>query len=84
VAILSYLPLIRVKQQLDEIRISDAKTANMICQLIPDRCPFERRIYLFGYLICSIPPLCKLNPFYKQLMSLRSKAVTYLAEIEAE
>ncbi|MBD1852943.1 hypothetical protein H6F87_23640 [Cyanobacteria bacterium FACHB-502] len=72
-----------IQRQLDEIGINNPKIARLICSLIPDRCPFERRIYLFGR-IYDIPPLCKLNPFYRQLMGLRLRAIDYLAEIEEQ
>jgi hypothetical protein len=72
-----------IRRQLDEIVINNSKIARLICFLIPDRCPFERRVYLFGR-IYDIPPLCKLNPFYRQLMQLRLRAIDHLAEIAEE
>lgn len=72
-----------MQQRLDQI-ISNPSMANLICRLLPDRCPFERRIYLFGRLICHIPPLCKLNPCYGFLMELRSRAIAYLDEVEEQ
>lgn len=43
-----------------------------IARLIPDTCPFERTIHI-GKWVIKIPPLCKLNPFYDQLMEFKWK-----------
>jgi hypothetical protein len=71
-----------VQTWLDSIEVCDPKVAQFICKLIPDRCPFERKIYFCNRLIISIPPLCHFNPVYQQLISLRLRALTYLFEIE--
>jgi hypothetical protein len=52
----------------------------MICQVIPSNCPFERTITLSGRTILRIPPLCKLNPLYEELVALRFRALCYLAD----
>ncbi|WAL60880.1 Mo-dependent nitrogenase C-terminal domain-containing protein [Thermocoleostomius sinensis] len=70
-------PLTRLRHKLDAIEITDRATAEWICNHIPARCPFERRIYWFSNSF-SIPPLCKLNPFYRELVALRLRATTYL------
>jgi len=44
------------------------------------QCPFEQDIYLFGRKIGHIPPLCKLNPLYEELIGLRFRALCYLAD----
>lgn len=76
-------PLARLRHKLNAIEITDREMAQWICDHIPARCPFERRIYWFGHSF-SIPPLCKLNPCYGELVALRLRAVTYLMnEIEA-
>ncbi|MGL5079726.1 MAG: Mo-dependent nitrogenase C-terminal domain-containing protein [Waterburya sp.] len=41
-----------------------------VCSKIPSDCPFARRIVFHGHTI-TIPPLCKLNPFYGKLMELK-------------
>ncbi|WP_298613203.1 Mo-dependent nitrogenase C-terminal domain-containing protein [uncultured Thermosynechococcus sp.] len=69
-----------VRRWLDGLEIKDAKVARFLCRLIPPQCPFERDIVLFGRKIVHIPPLCKLNPLYDQLMGLRFRSLTYLAE----
>lgn len=72
--------LIPLRQWLESIRVNDDKMARKLCVFIPASCPFERKIQFFNRTIISIPPLCKLNPFYEQLMELRFKALTYLAD----
>lgn len=46
--------------------------------VIPATCPFARTLTFAGFTI-NIPPLCKLNPFYNQLMQLRFNALNELA-----
>ncbi len=60
-------------------RVRNRTIASWICKLIPTQCPFARQISLFG-LSLRIPPLCKLNPFYDQLMALRFQAQCLLEE----
>lgn len=69
-----------IRQWLDQIEIRDAQFAHWLCQMIPTQCPFERDIKVFGRTLLRIPPLCKLNPFYGELMSLRFRALCYLAD----
>ena len=73
-------PLYPVRQWLDAIEISDPRTAKLLCSLIPAQCPFAREVKLFGRTLFHIPPLCKLNPLYDQLMSLRFRSLTFLAD----
>ncbi len=76
----SFDPLQPLRQWLDNLDIHDTRTAELICKLIPGQCPFERHIMLFGHSIAHIPPLCKLNPLYDQLIGIRFRALSYLAE----
>ncbi len=69
-----------IRDWLDKIEIRDRKLARLIFKLIPSQCPFEREIKLFGRSVVYIPPLCKLNPVYEQLVSLRFRAICYLVE----
>lgn len=64
---------------LETIEVHDPKLAHLFCKLIPARCPFERNIKL-GHQVLHIPPLCKLNPFYEQIVSLRFKCLCFLAD----
>ncbi len=69
-----------LRQWLNHIEINDPRFAHSLCRWIPTQCPFARKIKLFGYTIINIPPLCKLNPFYEELMGLRFRAICYLAD----
>lgn len=68
-----------IRHWLDRVAIENANLAHLICRLIPTQCPFERDISLFGYTF-HIPPLCKLNPLYEELIGLRFRALCYLAD----
>jgi Mo-dependent nitrogenase C-terminus len=70
--------LLPIRQKLDAIVIHNSRLARFLCQVIPASCPFESDINLFGNLIIHIPPLCKLNPLYEQLIGLRFRALGYL------
>jgi tellurite resistance protein len=65
---------------LDSMEIHDPKVAHFLCKMIPPQCPFERDVKLFGHKVVHIPPLCKLNPLYEQLVGLRFRSLSYLAD----
>jgi hypothetical protein len=69
-----------IRQWLDGIEIENAELAHFVAKAIPAQCPFERDINLFGRKVMHIPPLCKLNPFYEQLVGLRFRALCFLAD----
>lgn len=69
-----------VKHWLDGMEVHDPRLAHFICKMVPPQCPFERDITLFGHKIVHIPPMCKLNPLYDQLVGLRFRALSYLAD----
>lgn len=69
-----------VQEWLDGLEIHDPKIARFLCKMIPPQCPFERDVKLFGHKIVHIPPLCKLNPLYEQLVGLRFRSLSYLAD----
>jgi hypothetical protein len=69
-----------LRQWLNEVEISNPTQAHLICQLIPAQCPFEREFRLGNRVIVKIPPMCKLNPLYEEVVSLRFRALCYLAE----
>ncbi|VXD20782.1 Mo-dependent nitrogenase C-terminal domain-containing protein [Planktothrix paucivesiculata] len=75
-----FTPLRPLRHWLESIKIQDPKLAHRLCQLIPAQCPFERDIKVLGRVIFHIPPLCKLNPFYEELVYLRFQALCYLAD----
>ncbi|RUR80783.1 Mo-dependent nitrogenase C-terminal domain-containing protein [Chlorogloeopsis fritschii PCC 9212] len=69
-----------IRQWLESREINNAKLAHFLCKLIPAQCPFERDIVLFGRKLFHIPPMCKLNPLYEEVVGLRFKALCYLAD----
>lgn len=72
--------LFLLRQWLESIEVRTPLVAHFLCKIIPASCPFEREIKIFKHTILAIPPLCKFNPFYEQIMLLRFKALTYLVE----
>ncbi|WP_414551926.1 Mo-dependent nitrogenase C-terminal domain-containing protein [Anabaena sp. CCY 0017] len=72
--------LCSLRDWLDELEIHDPRVARFLCRMIPSQCPFERDITLFGRKIVHIPPLCQINPLYEQLVGLRFRALSYLAD----
>lgn len=69
-----------LRQWLDNMQVKNPQLAHRICKLIPAQCPFERNIKLMGRTIIHIPPMCKINPVYEELVSLRFRALCYLAD----
>ena len=69
-----------MRQWLDGMDVQDPRVARFLCKMIPPQCPFERDIKLFGRKIVHIPPMCKLNPLYEQLVGLRFRSLSYLAD----
>jgi len=72
--------LAALNQCLGRIQFKNPQSARLICQLIPNQCPFERDVQVFGRTLLHIPALCKLNPFYDGLVSLRFQALSFLAD----
>ncbi|GAB4217788.1 MAG: hypothetical protein OHK0012_23640 [Synechococcales cyanobacterium] len=68
------------RRWLDDISVSSTAQAHQLCRWIPAQCPFERDIVCFGHVVGHIPPLCQINPLYEELMGLRFRALTYLAD----
>jgi len=69
-----------IRAWLDELEIQNRRIAKFIAKSIPAQCPFERDIVLFGRKIAHIPPMCKLNPLYDELVGLRFRALCYLVD----
>lgn len=67
------------RRWINHIDVTTPRLAHLICYLIPSSCPFERDIKV-GRRTLHIPALCHLNPVYDELMALRFRALTYLAE----
>lgn len=73
-------PLKPAREWLDELEVHDPRLARFLCKMIPSQCPFERDVKLFGKKVVHIPAMCKLNPLYEQLVGLRFRALSYLAD----
>lgn len=69
-----------VSHWLESLQVKEAKIARFLCRVIPAHCIFERDVKLLGRTLFHIPALCKLNPFYTQLMELRFRALCFLAD----
>jgi len=68
-----------IRYILNHIQIRNPNLARFICKLIPPSCPFERDVKVFKRTI-HIPPLCKLNPLFDEIIALRFRALSYLAD----
>lgn len=73
-----------LRQWLDGIEVQNRRLARFVCKLIPTQCPFERDVKLFSRILFHIPPMCKLNPVYDELIGLRFRALCYLADVCGE
>ena len=73
-----------LRQWLDNMEIKSSNAAHRICKSIPSQCPFEREVKFFGRTIAKIPPMCKLNPLYNEVVYLRFRAMSYLADVCGE
>ncbi len=73
-----------LRQWLDSLPIDNPKLARFLYKVIPGQCPFERDIMLFGHKLAHIPPLCKLNPLYEELVGLRFRSLCYLVDVCGE
>lgn len=69
-----------LRKWLDSFEIHNSKVAKFIAKIIPAQCPFERDVILFGHKVAHIPPMCKLNPLYDELVALRFRALCYLVD----
>ncbi|MEH1842997.1 MAG: Mo-dependent nitrogenase C-terminal domain-containing protein [Nostoc sp.] len=69
-----------LRQRVENIQVRDRQLAHRLCKLIPSQCPFERDVKLFGKTLFHIPPMCKLNPLYEEVVGLRFRALCYLAD----
>ncbi len=73
-----------IRHWLDNLQIDNPKLARFLYKAIPGQCPFERDIIVFGWKLVHIPPLCKLNPLYEQLVGLRFRSLCYLVDVCGE
>lgn len=75
-----FAPLAPLRRKLDMVQVCDSKFAHFLAEHIPAQCPFERDVKLFGQTLFHIPPMCKLNPLYEEVVALRFRALCYLAD----
>ncbi|MBW4440852.1 MAG: Mo-dependent nitrogenase C-terminal domain-containing protein [Plectolyngbya sp. WJT66-NPBG17] len=73
-------PLAPLRRKIDSLEVHDSKLAHFLAEHIPSQCPFERDVTLLGRTLFHIPPLCKLNPLYEEVVALRFRALCYLAD----
>jgi Mo-dependent nitrogenase C-terminus len=66
-----------LRRWVDSIEVTNNKFAHFLCNLIPCTCPFERDVAILGRTF-HIPALCKINPLYNEVVSLRLRALSYL------
>lgn len=69
-----------LRRWLDGIQIKNAQLAHLLCLLIPCCCPFERDVVLFGRTLFHVPALCKFNPVYDQVVGIRFRCLSFLAD----
>ena len=69
-----------LRRRIDGLDVKNVKFSHQICCLVPSQCPFERDVQLFGRTLFHIPPLCKLNPLFDEVVALRFRALCYLAD----
>lgn len=77
---IQFKPLQPLRLWLDTLKVDNPNVAYRIAQLIPAQCPFERDVTLFGRTIAHIPPMCKINPLYDEMIGLRFRALCFLAD----
>ncbi|BAY20325.1 hypothetical protein NIES2100_00660 [Calothrix sp. NIES-2100] len=81
---LNHSLLNQLRSQIDGIEIHDYNLAKLLCKIIPSHCPFAKTVTILGHTIFQIPPLCKLNPFYEEVIGLRFKCLSYLVDVCGE
>ncbi|WP_255090591.1 Mo-dependent nitrogenase C-terminal domain-containing protein [Vulcanococcus limneticus] len=67
-----------LRHWLDAIHPHDPAVAELLVKLIPAQCPFERDVVILGRKVGHIPPMCKVNPLYDELMGLRFRCLCFL------
>lgn len=70
----------RLRSWLDAQAPRDPAVARLMIRLIPAQCPFERDVVVLGHRLLHIPPMCRINPLYEQLMALRFRCLCLLAD----
>lgn len=68
-----------LRHWLDHLPVQNRRLSHLICRVIPCCCPFERDVVFLGRTV-HIPAMCELNPVYSELVGLRFRALSYLAD----
>lgn len=63
------------KEALNNFEFTNKDRAERFVKLIPNSCPFAREVKAFGKTIVNIPPLCKINPLYEEIMMLKFRTI---------
>ena len=75
-----FQPLQPIRRWIDSLEVNDSRLARRIARFVPAQCPFERDVVLFGRTVAHIPPMCKINPLYDEVVGLRFRALCFLAD----
>ncbi|MEO0350828.1 MAG: Mo-dependent nitrogenase C-terminal domain-containing protein [Cyanobacteria bacterium P01_A01_bin.15] len=75
-----FKPLHPIRVWVDGLSVQSPTLARRIARFVPAQCPFERDVNLFGRTVAHIPPMCKLNPLYDEVVALRFRALCFLAD----
>ncbi|MEM1238739.1 MAG: Mo-dependent nitrogenase C-terminal domain-containing protein [Cyanobacteria bacterium P01_H01_bin.26] len=75
-----FKPLHPIRVWIDGLSVKSPTLARRIARFVPAQCPFERDVILFGRTVAHIPPMCKLNPLYDEVVALRFRALCFLAD----
>lgn len=67
-----------LRHWLDDLQPDEPSVARFLIRLIPPQCPLERDVTIFGRKLLHIPPMCRINPLYEELMALRFRALCFL------
>ncbi len=51
---------------------------NFLATVMPDYCPFNREVKIFGRPLFTIPMLCKLNPLFDEIVEEKLRRKGYL------
>ena len=73
-----------IRRWINSITVKKTRFAHFVCRLIPCECPCKHDVILFERKLFQLPPLCKLNPLYNELVELRLRALTYLSIYEVD
>jgi hypothetical protein len=53
-----------------------------LSNVLPETCPFARDVKVYGFVLFTIPPLCKFNPFFEDIQNHREKRFRLILNCE--